>query len=444
MRIIKLTSLCCLTILLAACGKTLPDLALIYQTDEQMGQERRNERQTPVILIPGLLGSRLIHQDTKEEAWPGSWTNLLFGEYDFLALDIDPETLTPKPSVYQPSGPTSSAFGFDVYGNIIRTLETVGRYKQTHAGSPITDNQRRYYFLSYDWRQDNIHAVRALDKLIKQIRLDYNDPNLKVDLIAHSMGGLIARYYVKYGTQDVLTNNDFPINLHGDSRIRRAVLLGTPNMGSLKALRSFIEGYEIGPNRVSTEVLATSPSAYQLFPHPLLDWIMTADGRPLNRDQFATYVWRRFQDQAACDQHLNVLERYFTKYLERARRFVWSLSVNPQKQQTRFIVFGSDCFLTPSRTVVEEIDGISHLRLYPDDLTNKTANVDYKKLMLDPGDGTVTKPSLLARQTLDPTIARHKHSHFSLAYSFFLCEDHEHLSGNITFQNNLLNILLER
>ncbi len=33
---------------------------------------------------------------------------------------------------------------------------------------------------------------------------------------------------------------------------------------------------------------------------------------------------------------------------------------------------------------------------------------------------------------------------FPLAYAFFLCVDHEHLPGNISFQDNLLNVLLER
>jgi hypothetical protein len=64
--------------------------------------------------------------------------------------------------------------------------------------------------------------------------------------------------------------------------------------------------------------------------------------------------------------------------------------------------------------------------------------------MLEPGDGEVTKPSLLARQSLDPTESRSGDVFFPLAYAFFLCVDHEHLAGNINFQDNLLNVLLER
>jgi hypothetical protein len=64
--------------------------------------------------------------------------------------------------------------------------------------------------------------------------------------------------------------------------------------------------------------------------------------------------------------------------------------------------------------------------------------------MLEPGDGEVTKPSLLARQSLDPTVSRSDDVFFPLAYAFFLCGDHERLAGNINFQDNLLKVLLER
>ena len=64
--------------------------------------------------------------------------------------------------------------------------------------------------------------------------------------------------------------------------------------------------------------------------------------------------------------------------------------------------------------------------------------------MLEPGDGRVTKPSLLARETLDPTAPQHEESFLPIAYFFFLCEQHDQLTGNINFQDNLLNVLLTR
>ncbi|MFV1985090.1 MAG: esterase/lipase family protein [Thiohalomonadales bacterium] len=325
----------------------------------------------------------------------------------------------------------------------------------------MTDGRRRYYVLVYDWRQDNVQTARRLDELIDQIRQDYSKPDLKVDIVAHSMGGLATRYYLRYGTTDVLDSNDFPMNDHGIQRVRKVILLGTPNLGSVSALSEFLQGMKIGMSRISTETIATMPSIYQLFPHPIRNVVLSANGAVLDRDLFDVNIWRRFQwsifdpevrkriikryptpEQGAA--YLEVLERYFEKHLERARRFVWSLTVPVEHREIRHVVFGGDCEPTPAHIVIEEVNGKSMLRLNPDDITNPVPGLDYEKLMLEPGDGRVTKPSLFARELLDPTMPRHRYSNFPMDYSILLCETHDNLAGNISFQNNLLNILLTR
>jgi hypothetical protein len=62
--------------------------------------------------------------------------------------------------------------------------------------------------------------------------------------------------------------------------------------------------------------------------------------------------------------------------------------------------------------------------------------------MLEPGDGIVTKASLLARESLDSSVTRHRYIDFPLDYPLFLCEKHDALTGNETFQDNLLHALL--
>ncbi len=108
------------------------------------------------------------------------------------------------------------------------------------------------------------------------------------------------------------------------------------------------------------------------------------------------------------------------------------------------MVFGGDCELTPARLLVEEVRGESVLRLRPSEIVKRLPGVDYEKIMLEPGDGRVTKPSLFAREALDPTVPRHRYSYFPMDHSILLCESHDSLTGNISFQNNLLNILLTR
>ncbi len=56
----------------------------------------------------------------------------------------------------------------------------------------------------------------------------------------------------------------------------------------------------------------------------------------------------------------------------------------------------------------------------------------------------MTKPSLLARNSLDPSAPTNNDGAFPIAYAVFLCESHGRLTTNITFQDNLLNILLSQ
>jgi pimeloyl-ACP methyl ester carboxylesterase len=442
-------------VILTACAtNSQPDLKRLYSTQAD------NPDQPPVVIIQGALGSRLKDSTNGREQWPRSVGHVVFSDYRHLRLEIDPETLMPLPSRLVAGGIAESVGGVDFYGRILSVLENVAGYKASVPGTPAVHGEKRYYDFSYDWRQDNVVTVRELDEFITKIREDYGDPGLKVDIVAHSMGGMITRYFIRYGSLDVLDGNEFPVNQYGASRIRRVILLGTPNLGSIGALHTLIRGYRIGLGVVPPEVTVTFPSTYQVLPHAITDWFVTMDGRPLKRDQFSVdNFWRRFglsafnekvrnrirkqyDNNADAEAYLALLERYFKKHLERARRFSWSLTVPVPNAQIKYIVFGGDCLPTPARAVVEQVDDDWELRLTPEEIVNPMPGVDYDRLMLEPGDGTVTKASLLARQTTDPTVARHKYSFFPLDYPVFLCEKHIHLTGNIDFQNNLLNALL--
>jgi pimeloyl-ACP methyl ester carboxylesterase len=431
-----------------------PDLQRLYSS------ARQNVEQPPVIVIPGLMGT-LLESETRGEIWIGSLWDAAFSDYRKAALEIDPETLQPNPGDVRPAGITSHFAGRKFYRPIIETLEQVGGFQRAEAGRPIDPAGRYYYIYGYDWRLDNVESARGLSRLVEQIRLDHGRPDLKVDIVAHSMGGMIARYYLRYGEVDVTTGNRFPVNYHGASRVRRIVILGTPSMGSVESMAAFIKGRRIGLATIPPEVLLSFPSFYQLFPHPLTEWLLDLHGRPFDLDPFDVSTWQRFgwslfgtelrrkimfeyDDPAEGRARLELLERYFRKWIERGRRFMWSLTVNMDQQPWRLVVFGGDCDMTPARMLVEPWKGQFIPRLRPDRIRKPLAGVDYDRLMLEPGDGLVTKTSLLARQTLDPFVPRHRWSDFPLDYPLFLCEEHSQLTNNKFFQDNLLHFLLSR
>lgn len=429
-------------LLLAACTDTpRPDLARLYR----LGMN--DAEVAPVILIPGVFGSRLRERASGEEVWPGPWWRLLTSSYPRLALEIDGATGEPKPSSLEASGIAEQAFGRDFYRPIIETLTGPGGYRRARPGTPAAKGERRLYVFAYDWRQDNVASARELHELIEAVRRDYGDPALKVDIVAHSMGGLVARYYLRFGTRDVLDGRPQQVTMEGAAAVRKLVLLGTPNLGSVSSLHAFLSGEPIGLARIAPRTLATMPSGYQLFPHPLAGWLIGIDGRPRDDDLFDPATWRRhrwsiYAPDAVPDA---ATEAYFAHQLERARRFAWMLSVAEPVSPIRYVLFGGDCHLTPSRLLIEaEADGRDMARLAPGDIRAPRAGVAYADAMLEPGDGRVTKPSLLARESLDPSAAPSEDSFLPVAYTFFLCEHHRRLTGNINFQDNLLGVLLTR
>jgi len=441
----------------AAChSDPAPDLSRLYA----FGMEEA--RTPPVILIPGVLGSRLFDKNNGTEIWPGSTLHLLAGSKQDLELSFDAQTLQPVDDGLEPSGLFEEVLNADFYGAILRTLRQSGGFVAGELGVHADPQVRRYYVFAYDWRQDYVATARRLDALIDQIRRDYGDPTLRVNVIAHSMGGLVTRYYLRYGTVDALEGDGaFPINMAGAAKVGTVVLLGTPNLGSMSSLQSMLLGHRVGLRRIEPEVLATMPSVYELLPHPLTDWSVDPTGKDLDLDLYDAATWKRmqwsvfdpavigrlrarFKESSAADAYITALQAYFARNLERARRFIWSVTFEEPSSPVKFVVFGGDCVLTPARIVIEEQAGRSLARLFPQDVQHRVPGVDYSRLMLEPGDGAVTKPSLLAREALNPVAPRNDALFFPLAYAFFLCENHERLTSNINFQDNLLNVLLAR
>ncbi len=438
------------TLALCACStRPQPNLDRLYETSVAHAD------QPPVILLHGAFGARLCDPQGKEH-WPGGIGDLLFSDYAALALPVS-GVARPGPTELTPCGMTDRVAGQDFYGRIEATLTGPGGYVLAEAGRSPPPGARHFYRFVYDWRQDNTRTARKLDALVEQIRRDHDDPAMQVDIVAHSMGGLVTRYWLRYGTVDVLDDNDFPVNNRGGHKVRKVILVGTPSLGSTSALQQLISGARFGVNTMNTEILLGFPSGYQLLPHPIVEPVLGDSGKVLSRDIFDIDIWRalqwgpfdpsvrqRLREAGWSENDLAALETHTHIHLERARRFVWSLTVKNADRPYELIVFGGDCVPTPARILIEDIGDDSFVRLWPEEVKEPRTGVDYQSLMLEPGDGAVTKASLLGRAELDPSVPRHRFSDFPLDYPVMFCEDHSQLPGNITFQDNLLHILLSR
>ena len=120
---------------------------------------------------------------------------------------------------------------------------------------------------------------------------------VRVDVVAHSMGGLVLRYYLRYGTQPLPDDGSMPeLTWAGATNVRQAILIGTPNAGSVLSLEQLVEGYNLNPifPNYRPSILGTMPAIYQLLPRTrharVVDW---ETREPIDLYDIAT--WERYE-----------------------------------------------------------------------------------------------------------------------------------------------------
>lgn len=429
--------------LLASCGSlsTKPDLERLYRSTYL------SDNNVPIILIPGLMGTTLENEQG-EEVWPKSVGNLAFSRFDNLVLENEHDGI-------RPARLFDAITGVDFYGELVRTLEKIGRYEKATLGVPIQNRtKRRYYVFLYDWRKSNFDAVVKLHALLEQIRKDYRDPTLKVDIIAHSNGGLITRYYLQYGPQEASSDTVPSPWQEGGSRVRRVAMLGTPNLGSVVSVSRLYQGFKVGLRTIPPQILSSFATPFEALPSPKASVFIDANGTPQDLDIYDPLLWKDNQwsvfsadvrkqvredaKNGDADKILAEMDARFVKNLNRAKHFVTALAEPLSPMTTQIALLGGDCKLTPARAVVENGTIRQHLAFIPGDIKNRQKNVDYDLLLLQPGDGLVTRESQLARASslyLNKNLDRDL---FPISQTTFFCEAHELLTSNPYFQNNLL------
>lgn len=434
--------------------RSKPDLGRLYQ-----GWAKQQGGRRPVVLIPGLMGSRLEDPATHRVMWGGLRELIERDTAEKLAVPLDPAA----PIRLVPAGLVGKVAGVDVYDGIVTTLTTMGGYKLDAKGS--SSGKAVVFPFAYDWRLSNARNAGRLARFIKDIQKRYGDPSLKVDIIAHSMGGLIARYYILYGGRNVLEDSDPLPDYVGARNVNKLVMLGTPNLGSVDALLACIKGTRVGLNQVPPEVFSTMPSMYELMPSPSLDVLYTDRGTPAPLDIYDVKTWKQQQwgifdpalqrrmrriyirlhpgaDEAELEAHIAEHRKVFARLLKRAEALHRALEAGPVPEYVQTLLLGGDCSPTRRALVVESEGGRWVLRETPSQVRRPSRGMDLWQLFYEPGDGTVTKSSLLG--ALPPKEGSAQFTGLPYAQAGFVCEQHLSLVKNWTFKDNLLHVLLYR
>lgn len=207
-------------------------------------------KKQPVIIVPGILGSRLNRVSDGEEVWPNFGKMLIPFKKDIHLNDLilqedGSEILSIPLSV---SGILESVSGNSVYGDLTKSFSDLGYATGTEL-----------FTVPYDWRLGVASSTFRLEEAVSSAL--HESPTGKVSIVAHSMGGLLVKEYLRG-----VTSTSF---------IDKLVLLGVPELGSPKAFKALTYGdnfgFGFGPvdifNIERSKIISQNmPGVYELLP----------------------------------------------------------------------------------------------------------------------------------------------------------------------------------
>jgi len=418
----------------------------------------------PVILIPGLTGSELRHKVTNEKVWFKTFKS----KSEDLRLPLVADPTESRDDLIATDALREVKIGilpaFDVYAGFIKMMAERGGYHEEDWETGSDEGfQNALYIFAYDWRLDNVENARLLLRKVKDLKRRLKKPDLKFDIVAHSMGGLISRYAAMYGDVDLPGAGRKPRpTWAGASHFDKIILLGTPNEGSANSLNAFVNGYSIGSVRLdlpfvqdsSKFMVFTIPAAYQLLPAPGTLRAFDEKLEPLFIDIYDPKVWSKYGWNVINDKQFaskfNASERklspvYFRAALGRAKRFHEALAVAEGKTgDVSFYILGSDCKTALDSIVIYRDEKANEWKTLfrPNGFTRsdglKIKADELKKLMLAPGDGIVTKRSL---EAVTESENSGMSSIIGTSAAQFACAEHTKLAANARIQDQIIGIL---
>jgi pimeloyl-ACP methyl ester carboxylesterase len=469
---------------MTSCGaRRTPNLGRVFAGARELKGKRA------VIVIPGILGSRIVNRRTGEVVWPSVFRS----DVDGLSLPTTPDLASNQDELVAARIVEAAKLGGNfgpevyVYHYLIRALEEYGGYREGDWDNPPEGGDRdTFYVFPYDWRRDNVESARLLVKRVEALKLKLGRPDLRFNVVAHSMGGIVARYAAMYGDRDLPEAGEAPRpDWAGASFVNKIFMFGTPNEGSMEAFSVLLEGYSVTEglrrrvrllNKLSREDVMTVPAIYQLLPHRGQARFLDQNLRPLSVDLYDPATWRRYGWTAANDptfreayargvsrdeesprRHgsLAELDAYFDAVLERARRFHEALDApagsgadKSEAAPVKLFAFGGDCEETLAAPVLlrDEKAGRWLTLTRPKSLKGsdgrRFTRAEVVRAMYAPGDGRVTRDSLMGLGLAGGRASDLYRSALPVAYAVFACDLHSELQNNRTLQDNALTLLV--
>ena len=206
----------------------------------------------PIVFVPGIMGTRLndppsLPTDDKKGTLVWNPTGFPFSiaagatpgpfacDYERLQ-QVTAELLPDETFTYDDKASRDAVQHIKHYYNavtpfydaLLKELAKDGSsdYLAAHADYGKYNVKPKVYVCGYDWRRDNAASALRLASVVDEALGDTGES--KVILVAHSMGGLVSRYYCKM--------------LGGESKVFALFLLGSPSLGAIEAYTQLKHG----------------------------------------------------------------------------------------------------------------------------------------------------------------------------------------------------------
>ena len=372
-----------------------------------------------IVFVPGYYGTALVDRSSGTLRHL-SMSTALFGGPS-LALDgpaLGLETaevvaggLLKKVSVFP------LLFSMDIYGETESLL---------HDAFP-----KQVVTFTYDWRQSIASASARLDALIQQLK---QRGASNIAIVAHSNGGMVTSYYLRYGGQALENATE---TWDGLSQVNAVVLAGVPFHGTVTPFYNMLHGLSFGLEKtpLHQQAFGTFPSAFELLPPTEATPFIGRNGRNLDSEWSQSQFWEKnrwgyFKDPAPSKKIAETRLHHLDKLLQRRtlmnQHMLTAGKSSPPRQIPALVIIGK------GETSLAKMQWTQNSLVQ-----NGEWKANQSRLFLE-GDGTLTQasatppPALL--RGLKPQTLMTKAPHTDLL------KDEDNAKRVVQFLNQSLNL----
>ena len=181
-------------------------------------------RYLPIIVIPGVMGTRLTDPKSDALVWNPVGAPLGDSPGPFACnldrlMQISADLVPDETHRFEEGSKNDEVAHIKHYFHLIpefydRMVRDLAALSSIELGGD--EIRPKVYCCGYDWRQDNARSALRLAEVVEEALAETRER--KVVIVAHSMGGLVSRYYCRV--------------LGGESKVHQLFLIGSPSLGS--------------------------------------------------------------------------------------------------------------------------------------------------------------------------------------------------------------------